>query len=467
MAATDIEIPGLGESVTEATLIKWHKRDGDAVEADEALCELETDKANVDVPSPAAGVLKRLKAEGDTVQVGESIGTVDPDGKAGASSSSSSAASSASSSAAETEPRDAATAEARAEARSDGGASAASSRAMGAEATGATGAKAGGNGSSASAAALDDLSPAVRRIVVEKGFDPASIRATGPGGRLTKEDVLNHADAAASGGVAASGGAVASGGAGGRTSATPVGQHPGAGQEVVSSSEVGGKAPPRPSPSEAVGGTVGKPAAAPSASGSNAERVRRVPMSKLRKRIAQTLVSAQQTAAILTTFNEIDLSQVIALRKQHKEAFEKKHGVGLGFMSFFATASVAALQEFERVNGSIDGDDLVYHDYVNLGIAVSTERGLTVPVLKDVQEMSFAQIESRDQARRPRRPRRQARGGGDERRDVHDHQRRRVRLAAEHADPHAPAVAASSACTRSSRAPSPSARSSTGSRSGR
>ena len=349
MALIDIEIPDFGESVTEATLLKWLKQPGDPVEQDEAVCELETDKANTDVPAPADGVMgEQLAAEGETVKVGAAIGRIDTEATAGAPASKADAA--------EVEPKDASSPREMADARSDGGAAAAS---------GATAAKQSGNGSEPSRAVLEDLSPAVRRMVAEGNLDPSTIPATGPSGRLTKEDVLNYVDARAEG---------------------------------TATSE---KSPPRPAPQEAVSGTHGAPTksdslAKPQAAVAAAacDRTRRVPMSKLRKRIAQTLVQAQQTAAILTTFNEIDLTEVMALRKKYKEPFEKKHGVGLGFMSFFATASVLALQQFERVNGSIDGDDMLYHDYVNLGIAVSTERGLTVPVLKDVQAMSFAQIEA-------------------------------------------------------------------------
>ena len=348
MALIDIEIPALGESVTEATLLKWLKQPGEAVAADEAVCELETDKANVDVPSPAAGVMGRQAAkEGDVVEIGKSIGAINTEATAGAA---------AETPAAEVEPKDASTPAEMADARSDGGAAAASGQAAHKAAT--------GNGSSAGRAVLEDLSPAVRRIVAERNLDPTAIPATGPSGRLTKEDVLGYVDAQA-----------------------------GASPKVAAPEA----APPRPVPSEVIPplSAPKAPPAKPQVAGASAgNRTRRVPMSKIRKRIAQTLVQAQQTAAILTTFNEIDLSAVMALRKKYKEPFEKKHGVGLGFMSFFGRATCVALQEFERVNASLDGDDMVYHDYVNLGIAVSTERGLTVPVLKDVQDLSFAEIEA-------------------------------------------------------------------------
>ena len=184
---------------------------------------------------------------------------------------------------------------------------------------------------------------------------------------------------------------------------------------------------------------------------------RRVPMSKIRKKIAERLVQAQQTAAILTTFNEIDLHNVIDLRTKFKERFEKVHGVGLGFMSFFARAVVLALKEFERVNGQIDGDDVIYHDYVHLGIAVSTERGLTVPILRNADKMSFAKIEMEIKRLAAATRDGKLSLAGTERRHLHDHQRRRLRLAAVARRSSIRRNPASSACTRSRNAPSPSA----------
>jgi len=193
-----------------------------------------------------------------------------------------------------------------------------------------------------------DLSPAVRRLIEEKQLDPGKIVPTGPGGRLTKEDVQKYLESKAA---------------------------------VENAAEV--------SPAAAT------PLAVESARlGSSGDGVRRVPMSKLRKKIAERLVQAQQTAAILTTFNEVDLQNVIDLRTKYKEKFEKLHGVGLGFMSFFARATILALKQFPLVNASIDGNDILHHDYVNMGIAVSTDRGLAVPVLRHAEKMSFAKIEN-------------------------------------------------------------------------
>ncbi len=301
---TNVDIPALGESVQEATLIKWHKNDGDSVSAAEPLAELETDKANVDIPAPIAGVLRRMKKEGDTVTIGDTIARIE-EGNGGA---------------------------ARGVAKSAGATTPppAPSRAPEAAKT-----------SQPAPSKPEDLRPSVRRIVEEKNLDPSRIQGSAKDGQITKEDA-ERATAGAAGSVERA------------VVATPA---------------------PTP-PATSTGG------------------IRRVPMTKIRKRIAQNLVQAQHTAAILHTFNEIDLQAVSDLRTKYKETFEKRHGVGLGYMSFFARAVVLALQQFPNVNASIDGEDFVYHDYVNLGIAVSTERGLVVPVLKNVQNMSFARIES-------------------------------------------------------------------------
>lgn len=324
----------MGESVNEAVLIKWHKKDGEAVKADEPIAELETDKANVDVPAPAAGVLQRVVTEGTTVRIGQPIATVDPNGSPTA-----------------------------AAAPAGGKAPAAKSAATPAvsAATAAVPAAAQPSGE----ALREKLSPAAQRMVDEHKLNPAQITPSGPGGRITKEDVVNFMSA---------------------------GQIPA--PMASSSADAGNAEPPaaakpvaaRPAPASA------EPAPARTSTADGA--VRRVPMSKIRKRIAENLVRSQQTAAILTTFNEVDLSNVIELRKKYKEQFEKKHNVGLGFMSFFAKAVCTALKEWERVNGSIDGDDIVYHDYVHLGIAVSTDRGLAVPVIRNAHEMSMAKLEA-------------------------------------------------------------------------
>jgi 2-oxoglutarate dehydrogenase E2 component (dihydrolipoamide succinyltransferase) len=308
---TNVDIPALGESVREAVLIKWHKKDGDQVAKDEPLCELETDKANVDVPSPAAGIIRRAKEEGATVRIGETIARIEE--SAGGSSS----------------PSKPVTAEIPKAAPIE-------------------------------SSKEEDLSPAVRRLVDENRLDPSRIPSSGPGGRLTKEDVLKHLE------------------------------------------QLGGTVPPMPVPStkpavkpQSESPVIAPPQKAPStAMMFDAEGIHRAPISKMRASIARRLVEAQHTAAILTTFNEVDLTEIIALRAKYKETFEKAHGIGLGYMSFFARAVVLGLREFARVNASIDGDEVVYHKYVHLGIAVSTDKGLAVPVLRNVQNMSFARIET-------------------------------------------------------------------------
>ncbi len=301
---TTVIVPNLGDSVTQATLLRWHKQAGEKVELNEPLCELETDKANADVTATEAGVFTPDAgiSPGTVVQVGQSLGQIDPNGKAAA-------------------PAPAAPAAPAAEAKRE-------------------------------PEKADELSPAVRRIIEENKLDPASIPATGPGGRLTKEDVIKHIESAAK----------------------PTAKTAPASDVEPTAAAVANKAVP-----QAASETGG---------------VTRTPMSKIRKRIAENLLRAQQTAAILTTFNEVDLSKVMELRSKHKEKFEKLHGVGLGFMSFFGKAVCTALKEFPRVNGQLDGDDVVTFDYVNLGIAVSTERGLAVPVLRQADKMSFGKIES-------------------------------------------------------------------------
>ena len=334
--ATNVEVPGLGESVTEAVLIKWHKSDGERVRENEPLAELETDKANVDVPAPTAGVLKRLKSEGETVHIGDAIASIDP-----------SAQPSAAPQGAARQPEPAT--HAQSAPRSTPAQSEAPGRMPPTQTSPQSPAR-------APAIALEDYSPAVRRLLDEHKLDPSLIPTSGPGGRLTKEDILRYID-----------------------------QRKGDDDERAEDVDL--------APAARVVDEPAPPSTQP-APGANGQGTKRVPMSKIRRKIAERLVQAQQTAAILTTFNEVDLSRVMELRSRYKEQFEKAHGVGLGFMSFFARAVALALKEYPRVNAMIDGGDVVYHDYVHLGIAVSTERGLAVPVLRNVHTMSFARIES-------------------------------------------------------------------------
>ncbi len=320
--ATQIEVPSLGESVKQAILVAWHKKDGEQVATDEPICELETDKANVDVPAKTSGILHHLKEAGETVNVGEAIARID---------------------------------ERPAAARSGTDASVATASAV---------QKSAAVAGSTQAPHGEDYSPAVRRLIEEHHLNPKTIPATGPGGRLTKEDVETFIK---------------------RQEGNGKGQQQApAAQQVQAQPAPVRAAPPAP-PSSSTG---------PAGITFDGSGIHRAPMSKIRRRIAETLVQAQQTAAILTTFNEVDLTEVINLRTKFKDQFEKTYGVSLGFMSFFARAVVLAVKDAPRVNAFIEGNDIVYHNYVNLGIAVSTDRGLAVPVLRNVQDMSFARIEA-------------------------------------------------------------------------
>ncbi|MES3151371.1 2-oxoglutarate dehydrogenase complex dihydrolipoyllysine-residue succinyltransferase [Sphingomonas faeni] len=306
--ATEVTVPVLGESITEATLGEWLKQPGDPVAVDEPIASLETDKVSVEVPSPVAGVMgQHAVAVGDTVQVGAMLATIDSgDGAAAAPAKT---------------PEPAATATPAALAKDESGAGYGDQP---------------GAGTSDSPAAL---SPSVRRAVLEHGVDPGTVKGTGRDGRITKEDVTAAA------------------------SSKPV-----------------------PAPAAAPA-----PTAAPAAaSGRGEERVR---MTRLRQTIAKRLKEAQNTAAMLTTFNDVDMTAVIEARAKYKDLFEKKHGVRLGFMGFFVKAATMALRDIPSVNASIDGDDIVYHDYADISVAVSSPGGLVVPVIRDADQMSVATIE--------------------------------------------------------------------------
>jgi 2-oxoglutarate dehydrogenase E2 component (dihydrolipoamide succinyltransferase) len=346
---TNVDVPPLGESVREAVLIKWHKNDGDTVTDQEPVAELETDKANVDVPAPAAGVLRRVKNEGDTVAIGDTIARIDEGG--------SGAGGNAKQQAAPAKPQAAkAASETKPPATPSGSAPTPGGAGYGGQVAAPTQpasppvtAPAASNKSSAQG--TEDFRPSVRRIVEENKLNPADLKGTGPGGKVTKEDATRLAES-------------------GSSSA-----------DEVREEESRPLALTAPSPAVFVAAAEG-------------DGIKRVPMTKIRKKIAERLVQAQQTAAILTTFNEVDMSAIFEIRAKYKEKFEKLHGVGLGFMSFFARAVVLSLRDFPRVNAQIDGDDVVYQSHVNLGIAVSTDRGLAVPVLRNVERLGFAQIES-------------------------------------------------------------------------
>jgi 2-oxoglutarate dehydrogenase E2 component (dihydrolipoamide succinyltransferase) len=321
MPSVPVKVPSVGESITEGILAQWMKADGESVEEGESLYELETDKASSVVPAPSSGILKITVAAGDTVAIGATIGTIDPAGTAGTA----------------TAKAPAGRGKAPAGPAADDGAKKTAEPA--APAPSAPPGPAPVDGSS-----NQRLSPAVRRIVAEEKVDVARVAPTGPGGRVTKRDVLAYLDA------------------------------------------------PEPT-ADATSAPAGAAAPAPASSSGAAARETRQRMSGLRQKIAQRLVEAQQTAAILTTFNEADMSRVIELRTQYKEAFQKKHGVALGFMSIFIKAAIEALKAFPAVNGRIEGNEIVLQNFFDIGVAVSTQRGLMVPVVRDADQLSFAAIE--------------------------------------------------------------------------
>jgi 2-oxoglutarate dehydrogenase E2 component (dihydrolipoamide succinyltransferase) len=297
----EVKVPQLPESVSEATLVSWHKKAGESVARDENLIDVETDKVVLELPAPGDGVLIELvKPDGATVTSNEVIAVIDTEAKGAATAAAAPKA---------TEPKpEAASAQA------------------------------------APAASVTAL-PAARKMMAEQGMDAASVEGTGRGGRVTKGDVM-----------------------------------------------AAGQAKPAPATAPAVAKAPPAPVVPlPVTRGSRPEQ--RVPMSRLRARVAERLVQSQSTAAILTTFNEVNMQPVIDLRNRYKDRFEKEHGVKLGFMSFFVKAAVHALKKFPLVNASIDGNDIVYHGYYDIGIAVGSPRGLVVPILRDADQMSIADIE--------------------------------------------------------------------------
>ncbi|KGE70903.1 2-oxoglutarate dehydrogenase complex dihydrolipoyllysine-residue succinyltransferase [Spirochaeta lutea] len=348
----EITVPEVGESVSSGILALWLKKDGEYVQEGDELFELETDKATMAVPSQHAGVLHIQAEEGQEVDVGAVVAQIDTQASAS----------------------DSAAAE-----QAQGDSNAPSS-----------------SGSGASPApALDDLSPAVRKLVAEHRLDPGAIPASGPGGRLLKEDVLSYLDSA--GAPASSGSQPGAGAAGRGPQAEPAGSSGARG--TAGSGAAAGQAPGSASAAPAARGQAGNAGAWESpwnqTSAQEADRQeRRVPMTTIRKRIAQRLVESKQSAAHLTTFNEVDMSAVMEIRSRYKADFEKRYGVRLGFMSFFIKAAVSALQAFPGVNAFIDGEDIIYHDYADIGVAMSTERGLITPVLRSCETLSFAQIEA-------------------------------------------------------------------------
>ena len=302
--STEIKAPQFPEAVADGTVATWHKKTGDAVSRDELLVDIETDKVVLEVVAPHDGVVgKILKGEGDTVLSQELIAYLEQAGAAVAKAA---------------EP---ASAPAKAE-----------------------------TPAADSDKTEDSWGPAVRKLIAENNLDPAQIKGTGKGGRITKEDVLAYMKS----GVAAA----------------------------------------KEEPRAMVKAEAARPVAVPSVLLGEREE-RRVPMTRLRAKVAERLVSAQHNAAMLTTFNEVNMKPVMDMRKNYKDLFEKAHGSRLGFMSFFIRAAVEALKKFPAVNASIDGTDIVYHGYYDIGVAVSSDRGLVVPILRDVDKMGFAEVENK------------------------------------------------------------------------
>ena len=302
--ATEIKVPTLGESVSEATVATWLKNVGDAVTADEPILELETDKVTLEVPAPASGVIASVAvAEGDTVEPDAILGLIDESATATAAPAAAAPAAATAAPAATNTPAPAVTTDANA----------------------------------------SHQSPAVAKLVAENNVDASSLMpGSGKGGRVTKGDVLSALS----------------------TSTAPI-------QAATSTSSTGAAAAPR----------------------ADNPREERVKMSRLRQTIASRLKEAQNTAAMLTTFNEVDMSGIMAMRKKYQDDFVNRNDVKLGFMSFFVKAAIAALKELPAVNAEIDGQDIVYKNYYNIGVAVGTENGLVVPILKDADAMSMADIE--------------------------------------------------------------------------
>lgn len=340
----DVKIPGLGESVVEATIAKWSKTDGATVAPDDVLAELETDKAAVELNSPERGVLRILKQAGQTVAVGEVVARIEASDTI----------------AQATTPK----------ADDKGG--------SGNGAAVATGTNPAASGSK--------LSPAVERVVAENKLDPSQIAATGPKGNITKADALAATQAANQAATAAGPSVTAKTAADGNALLSTMQSQGGTAKAFATSA--GTTAAPVAVPSKTL-----QPSPAAPDFGPDQEETRQ-PMSKLRQTIARRLVEAQHTAAALTTFNEVDMSAVMALREKYKEKFEKQNNIGLGFMSFFAKAVIHGIRAVPAVNASIDGNEFVYRKNVHLGIAVSTERGLIVPVVRYANKLSMAQIES-------------------------------------------------------------------------
>jgi 2-oxoglutarate dehydrogenase E2 component (dihydrolipoamide succinyltransferase) len=326
----EVKVPQLPESIAEATLVNWHKQPGDPVKRDENLIDIETDKVVLELPAPNDGVLAEIKQpNGATVTSNDVIAVIDTAAKPVVAPAPAATQSTATTSTAPASAKPAASAS-----------------------------------TAPSASSPVTALPAARKMMAEQGIDPASVAGTGRGGRITKGDVV---------------------GAIGTRATVAAAPEPAPTARTESAPAPVAKTTPAPA-APAV-------AKAPAVPIQGARPEQRVPMSRLRARVAERLVLSQQTAAILTTFNEVNMQAVIDLRNRYKERFEKEHGVKLGFMGFFVKAAVHALKKFPLVNASIDGNDIVYHGYYDVGIAVGSPRGLVVPILRDADQMSLADIE--------------------------------------------------------------------------
>jgi 2-oxoglutarate dehydrogenase E2 component (dihydrolipoamide succinyltransferase) len=374
MSAFEVKVPRLAESISEAVLVQWLKQEGEPVRVDEAIATLETDKAAVEIPAERAGVLHHGRKVGETVSVGDVIARIDESaGNGGAP-------------AATGEPGGGvATPEAPAEASRPAGSPAGPVSPTPAPQTPAPRAPAPLS-PAASGEGEPPLSPSVRRLVGEHALDPSQIPTSGRGGRLLKEDVERYLRERAAGGAPGSVGSAPSNAP--ASAPAPVPGRPTAPAPPATASST-----QSPTPAPSAGAAASVRPGTPGAEWNEDEEERAVPMSRIRQRIAERLVQAQQTAAILTTFNEIDMTAVMELRAKHKEAFEKRHGVRLSFMSFFARACMVGLERIPEINAEIRGTDIVYHRHVHLGVAVGTDRGLVVPVVRNADRLGFAALE--------------------------------------------------------------------------
>jgi 2-oxoglutarate dehydrogenase E2 component (dihydrolipoamide succinyltransferase) len=352
--AVAITVPSIGESITEGTLSRWLKPDGATVKAGEPIFELETEKATTEVPAPAAGRLKITVQAGETIAIGSVVGEID-EAAAGVP---------AAPPAAKPMRAVAPARKPTMAAREDGGERKASTPFEDSGRATPAAAREGGGSEPATRRGDILLSPAARRLAEEQGVEPLTLTGTGRGGRVTKGDVLAHLE--------------------GHQGGEPPTQGANAAAESIPATD-GDRDGVEPQ------SVLTQPT--PSISPEGRETRRR--MSSIRQRIADRLVASQQTTATLTTFNEADMSAILALRNQYKDRFREKYGIGLSFMSFFVKASIEALRAFPNTNARIDGQDVVYHHFYNIGVAVSTERGLMVPVVADAERMSFAEIEKR------------------------------------------------------------------------